>query len=214
VETVDKFPADALRELNKTVDERGGLSFIIKDLTAQRKAVQELIKYAQKSYRYVDCMKYKIDVNSRETTADDLILGITFVDLIHCIPVYDARKVSGMGVLVAMFYQEGTERRGKLMHRNIYSAVFSDHEENLYKIDGGSKINEKGTFPSSLTSHFVSNIESEIRYVQDREKKVASGAAKKSPERTKAKRKYAKSTKMSYVSTINYASTSSTTSTW
>lgn len=216
IEVLDKFPLNSIRELATMAQERGGISFIISDRKEMTRTVNGLIGRAEKVFKYVECMKYETDAYSRELVGDDLVLSVTFMDLPYCIPIYDTRNMDGVGVMVSLFHPKATERSGSFHHHCIYATVLSNFAENLYKIDGGSKINKQSGFPGGLTEHFASVIKDDAKKAKLEAKSDDSGSAPK-PKAKKAKtakrfieeriRKSSSATFAKYTST-------STTSTW
>jgi hypothetical protein len=218
IEILDKFPLNSIREISTVAKERGGVSFIINDRKEMARTVRGLFKSAAKDFKYVECFGQETNAYGPENMGDDLALSITLMDLPYCIPIYDTRRLDGVGLIASLFYPKSTEKKGDLRYHDIFALVLSNYADNIFKIDGGSKINKRSGIPGGLVEHLTKTIRTDAQKAKSEGKSNQSGSVPK----TKAKKaksaggivtRQLRGTPMS----TYYASTSSstdTTSTW
>jgi len=219
IEVLDKFPLNSLKEISIMARERGGVSFIIKDRKEMSRTVSNLLKVSKKTFEYVECFKAEHNVSNAAGHGDNLALSVTLMDLPYCIPIYDSRRVDGVGLIFSLFYPQSTEKKGSLRYHDLCAVLLSNYADNIFKIDGGSVVNRRSGTPGGLAEHLISVIKHDAERAKNEEKQVASGPVGK-PKAKKAKTagemvKQRLVSKSSGTATyFTSGSTTSSTSTW
>lgn len=214
LEIVDKFPLESLPQIKEAARERGAVSFIVEKHSEMRKAVEKLDQEAAKVFKYVTCMKYNVGAGTRKLEEDRLSLALSFIELPYCIPIYNANRVDGVGVIVSLIYQPSSIAMGGLNFRDMYGLVFSNYEDNVFKIDGGSRVNKFSPIPGGLKEHFYSSIKEDLANISGKSKsKKAEPAPKEAKKKVKVR---ASAKKVTYGTTLDqyiWSNTSSSSST-
>lgn len=175
VEITDKLPTKDLPEIDKIVKERGAVSFIINDHKGMEGALKSFPAKASKLYPYLQLMHYRTGVNGRGSAGDNMSLLTTFVDLPYCMPIYDGRRVNGMGVYMFLFYPKSSKASNQFRFHDAYMCVLSHHAENILTIDGGSKVNNPQNIPGALTDHMISAVRADKKDAAMEAKKKSAG---------------------------------------
>lgn len=69
-------------------------------------------------------------------TDEPVIPTLTFINIKHCIQIFNKKKVDGFGLKMETVYPYMSMKRGRLVKGIKISAVFSKYQDNLFYIDG------------------------------------------------------------------------------
>lgn len=107
--------------------------------------------------------------NIRDTN-DVFVSFVSFIDINYCIPIFDHRKVDGMGVYCGFMYNNKHGRCPVLI--DVLCFVLSNHQENLLYADG-VKITPESKISADILNYMMQRIKlkSECR-MEDKTKKV------------------------------------------
>jgi hypothetical protein len=128
---ISKF--DRLRDF---ICDVGGISFVI-DSKAGRLSTVNYIVDLSKKFKFFGLFHFN-QWNKKHLASEDdkYAFTLTFLDLPYCIPIFNSRRVDGIGLSLSGITLEASVKYGRL-HRVFRSDfVFSNYEDNAFVIDG------------------------------------------------------------------------------
>jgi len=84
-------------------------------------------------YRHV---QHSMPERGPSTKDDRLVLVLTFMNMPLCIPIYNTRKVNGMGLNAALLWEKSTESSKRVRMEEEFWILMSHEAANVLSIDG------------------------------------------------------------------------------
>lgn len=173
-------------------------------LTAESavKFFKNLRELLTNKYRYNSCENYFVTKDHKCAKPEHLEYYITFISLFNCIPMFNRKKMDGMGLIINMIDGARTEEKGSLFSMARVALLMTNHLENKFMIDGVNIYDPHPIASSSLEN--LSNF-------------VMKNTKVKAEDKIKSTEKKAKEAPKAYYTTsipVFYASSSTTTSTY
>lgn len=168
VKNIDVFDPNKISKIADFVKKQGTLSFRIEDPVAAKKFMKGVNCFA-KHYSHTVYYGHHHPGNGspRGSCVDDiLVLYVNFLDLPFAIPIYNRRKVDGMGIKIGMYWPASSQKTGGMYASDeIYLGV-NRYATNLHVVDGVT-INNRGYIGSEYVSHFCKQLDVEIQRRKD-----------------------------------------------
>lgn len=162
IKTIEEFEKDKLREIGNYVASNAAITFVMPDLSNVSEFWNNIYNLCSK-YKYTVSFNHSVGARSRQFITDEFIPFVSFIDILYCIPIFDYRKIDGMGVCCGFMYKNDHEKnRETVIIESVYF-VLSNYQANLLYLDGvtigiPTKIN------ANVLNHMLSTIEKEINY--------------------------------------------------
>jgi hypothetical protein len=134
--TVASFDFGKFYRLLDFIHDVGGISLVIEQARGRSTIVESIIKLT-KIFKYNSLFYYNTWGKKYLAGDDDKYICIlSFFDIPYCIPLFDMRRVDGIGLSFTGVTLKASKAYGQL-HR-VFKAdlIYSNYEENLYVIDG------------------------------------------------------------------------------
>lgn len=124
------------RCLPEYINRMGGITFVIKDEKSRRE-LPEIIKYMTECYPYASVMDIEHFKGKYLDGKDDEVLAVvSFFNLPYVVPIFNTKKVEGMGVSYCQVVRKESERKHHLVKTFKFDFVLSNYPDNLFVIDG------------------------------------------------------------------------------
>jgi len=134
--TVASFDFGKFDRLLDFIHDVGGMSLVIEQAKGRSKIVEGIIKLAE-MFKHNSLFYYN-SWGKKHLAGDDdkYVCILSFFDIPYCIPLFDMRRVDGIGLSFTGVTLKASKAYGQL-HR-VFKAdlIYSNYEENLYVIDG------------------------------------------------------------------------------
>lgn len=165
VKVIDTFERSKLSNIATYVSTNAAITFIIYNLVNAYNFWENISSLCSKYNHTVAFYHARKIKNSRKSIIDEFIPFISFIDLPYCIPVFDYRKVDGMGIYCGFMYRNTNEKDGKIETSiiNTLSFVLSNYQENLLYLDG-IKVNKPTKVHPDTIKYMLQIIDYEIKY--------------------------------------------------
>lgn len=134
--SVDAFDCAKFERLKDYVKAMGGVTFVVKE-EAARKDLVNVLKFFPKTFKYTSLFHYdKYGTKYLVGEDDDLLGVISFFNLPYCIPLFNLKKVDGMGVSYCQAPRKASEKANRLIRSYRIDIVLSNYMDNVFVIDG------------------------------------------------------------------------------
>lgn len=134
--SIDAFDYAKFSRLKDYVRDMGGITFVVKE-NAARKDLVNVLKLFPKEFRYTSLFHYARYNEKYLVGEDDDLLGvISFFNLPYCIPLFNLKKVDGMGVSYCQAPRKVSEKTNRLERSYRVDVVLSNYADNVFVIDG------------------------------------------------------------------------------
>jgi hypothetical protein len=134
--TVEKFDNSRLERLRQYVKEMGGITFIVKEEKNRKKLIRTL-KFFPRLFKYSSLFHYSRYGNKYLSGDDDELLGvISFFNLPYCVPLFNMKKVDGIGLSYCQAPRKISEKNNMLVRAFRVDMVLSNYLDNIFVIDG------------------------------------------------------------------------------
>lgn len=134
--SVDAFDCAKFDRLKAYVRDTGGITFVVKEESARRDLVN-VLKFFPGEFKYTSLFHYAKYSTKHLTGKDDNLLGIiSFFDLPYCIPLFNLKKVDGMGVSYCQAPRKISEKSNTLIRSYRVDIILSNYADNIFVIDG------------------------------------------------------------------------------
>lgn len=137
VKEIDVFKTKRLRKIRDFVKDNAAITFALLDTTNASEFFSNIpnicsgYKYSTLFYHYGEGLAGYM------RNADDVFVSfVSFIDINYCIPIFDHRKVDGMGVHCGFMYNNKDGKGSVLI--DVLCFVLSNHKENLFYTDGAT----------------------------------------------------------------------------
>lgn len=160
VKTINFFDTDKIHGIRDYVRENNAITFVLRDLREAASLFQN-IPIVLSKYKYSTLFNQHGGISSKgaKEPIGEFITFASFVNINYCIPIFDHRKVDGMGVYCGF------------MHRNMNNTfsyttnsmcfILSNYGENLFYTDGAS-IATRTEINTEVLKYMLQRIKCEI----------------------------------------------------
>lgn len=133
---IEAFDVAKIKNINEYVKTMAGVSFVIKE-KKYRQLLAKQLPHIFKPFKYSSLFYYdRFNRKWLDGEDDDFLAVISFVNLPYCVPIFNTKRVDGMGVSYCQAVRKGSEKRHNLLRSFRLDFVVSNYEENLFVIDG------------------------------------------------------------------------------
>jgi len=138
VMTIGEFDPSKFERLTEFIHDVGAISFILEHKEGRRNiakgihAIESMVKYSALFQHH----RYSLPKLSGKD--DSYVCIMTFLDLPYCIPLFNTRKVDGVGLSLAGATMEASEVMGQLNRAFTTDIIFSNYQDNAFVMDGVS----------------------------------------------------------------------------
>ncbi len=161
VKSIETFDYSKFDTVIKSVKEHGGISFVSNKREGAL-SILEAIKSIVREYRYSSLFQFNTYNNrSLHGKDDDLLSILSFFDFIHCVPMFNLKKVDGMGISFTQVVRKRSELEENQIQTFRTDIVVSNYEDNLFVIDG-TIIDQKYKVDNSLYKTIKSCINTDL----------------------------------------------------
>lgn len=153
VKVIEKFDFDKVGDLHNYVDKHGIITFQIwkcpqtatgydkkKTAEATSNAVLEFLgRFGSEllaKYKYSSTEHYAFSDDYKAKTPGNLLHYLTFISLPNCIPIFNRKRVRGMGLIYRAIKEIETERKGVLVTASQIALILTDYLDNKFVVDG------------------------------------------------------------------------------
>ena len=134
--TVSNFDVDKFGRLLEFVRDVGGLSLIV-EYEEGRRQLSESIRQLERLFKYCAPFSYNVWSDKQLWSKDDkFICALTFLDLPYCVPLFNMRKVDGIGLSFCGATVEASLKHGFLSRTFRADLIYSNYEDNVFFVDG------------------------------------------------------------------------------
>lgn len=166
IKAVDKFEKNKLYSINKYVADNAAITFTFSNLKAAALFWKD-IPYLCSTYKYTALFYHLGGGRKRKNPEEKFIPFVSFIDLPYCIPVFDYRKIDGMGVCCGFMYKKGHEENGKILYTtttvDMLYFILSNHQANILYTDG-VKLGSSAPLGIDILNYMYHFIELEMAY--------------------------------------------------
>jgi hypothetical protein len=136
--SIEQYNPDKAVHIGEYVKHLGGITFVVEDEIARIKLANDLF-YLTKVYKYNSLLYHNKFGRKYLRGEDDCVLGIvSFFSLPYCVPIFNTKKVDGMGVSYCEAIMKESIDQNRLIRTYRMDFVLSNFEENLFVIDGAT----------------------------------------------------------------------------
>lgn len=134
--SIDAFDCAKFDRLKAYVRDMGGITFVVKEKGARSDLVN-VLKFFPGEFKYTSLFHYTKYGTKYLLGKDDNLLGvISFFDLPYCIPLFNLKKVDGMGVSYCQAPRKISEKSNGLVRSYRVDVILSNYADNIFVIDG------------------------------------------------------------------------------
>lgn len=169
-----------LSTIQGIVNTQHAVTFIEESPKEARLFLKQLKGALEKSFKVMFMSKHTMDMcaflNTHEK--ENLVLSVSCINLPFCIPIFDARRADGMGIILSAIVPERSEN--KLIAREEICQIVGNNRTNITHADGAS-LKRDTRFDSARVEHLESlfGIEEKRRKERDAAPKAEDGKKKK-----------------------------------
>lgn len=136
VKTIDMFNVKKLSKIRDFVNDNAAITFTLFDPTFASEFFANVPNICSKYKHSTFFYHYGEGLAGNMRNADDVFVSfVSFIDINYCIPIFDHRKVDGMGVYCGFMYNNAKNGKGSVLI-DALCFVLSNHRENLFYTDG------------------------------------------------------------------------------
>lgn len=166
IKTIDTFKKDRLRDIRNYVSTNAAITFTFSNLDAALTFWKD-IPYLCSIYKHTVFFYHLAGGRKRKSATEEFIPFISFVNLPYCIPIFDYRKIDGMGICCGFIYKKRYKEDGKVKYRTItvdtLYFVLSNYQANVLYIDG-VKIGTSAKIDINILNYMMRFIQDEVGY--------------------------------------------------
>jgi len=135
VKTIDKFNVKNLKKIRDFVKDNAAITFALFDASNAIDFFASIPDLCSRYNHSTFFYHYGNGLSGHIRDADDVFVSfVSFIDINYCIPIFDHRKVDGMGVYCGLMYNNKKNKGSILI--DVLCSVLSNHKENLLYTDG------------------------------------------------------------------------------
>lgn len=162
IKVISRFEINKLDSLLEYVKDNGAMTFNITSQESDKKTAKNVCKFLDKLYKMCGMYKYNsmfyLDYPASFMTHNmkDMLYTARFLDLHNCVPIFNHKRVDGVGVIFNMSLISTTKATGALATKICVALVLSNYKDNIFTTDG-IQVNEINPIRSSVINK-VKNI--------------------------------------------------------
>lgn len=156
VKTIDMFNVKKLRKIGDFVKDNAAITFALSNTTSASEFFANIPNICSE-YKYSTFFYHHGEgLSGHIRSADDVFVSfVSFIDINYCIPIFDHRKVDGMGVYCGFMYNNKDGKGSVLI--DMLCFVVSNHRENLFYTDG-AKVASESKISVDILKYMIQNI--------------------------------------------------------
>lgn len=133
---IDEFDYSQFNTIIESVKKYGGISFV-SNKTKTAISILNSIKSIVREYNHSSLFQFQPHNNRFLSGEDDELLSIvSFFDLVHCVPLFNLKKIDGIGISFTQAIRKHSQLVGNQVNTFRLDIVVSNYEDNLFIIDG------------------------------------------------------------------------------
>jgi len=134
--TVGSFDFGKFDRLLEFIRDVGGISLII-EYEEGRRELAESVKQIERAFKYCSAFSYNTWTDRNLWGKDDkFVCVLTFLDIPYCVPLFNMRKVDGIGLSFCGATVKASIDYGYLNKTFRTDLVYSNYEDNVFFVDG------------------------------------------------------------------------------
>jgi hypothetical protein len=134
--TVSSFDFGKFDRLLEFVRDVGGLSLIV-EYEEGRRELAESVRQIERVFKYCSAFSYNTWSDKQLWTKDDkFVCVLTFLDMPYCVPLFNMRKVDGIGLSFCGATVQASIEYGYLNKTFRTDLMYSNYEDNIFFVDG------------------------------------------------------------------------------
>ena len=155
IKVIPRFEINKLDSLLKYVKDNGAMTFNIMSTESTKKTAESVCIFLDKLYEMCGMYKYNsvfyCDYPSglKIYNMKDTIYTVRFLDLHNCVPIFNHKRVDGVGVIFNMVSISSTKSTGSLATKACITLVLSNYKDNIFTTDG-IQVNDINPLSSSV----------------------------------------------------------------
>jgi len=167
---VSEFDLGKFDRLTEFIRDVGGISLVI-EYPAGRKAIPKQMRKIEKLFEYSSMFYYNGWGSKHLLGEDDKFIGVmTFLDLPYCIPIFNMRRVHGLGLSFSGATLKASKSYGQLHRIFRTDFIYSNYIDNAFVIDG-IDVNTVRPMSTDVYKELVKMISQELSVVPEGEAK-------------------------------------------
>jgi len=134
--TANRFDIGKFDRLLEFVRDVGGISLVI-EYEEGRKAVAGSIRQIERIFGYSSLFYYNSWTNKFLADKEDrFVCVLTLLDIPYCMPLFNMRKVDGIGLSLSGAVVKASKAQGYLHRTFRADFIYSNYEDNVFFMDG------------------------------------------------------------------------------
>ena len=164
---IEEFDYRKFESIIESTKKHGGTSFVSAKKSASL-SMLDSIKSIIREYKYSSLFMLNHFSGRFLSGDDDSVLSIlSFFDLIHCVPMFNLRKVDGLAISFSQVLRKHSELAGQQINTFRLDIVVSNYKDNLFTIDG-TTVDTVHPISNSIYKEIRKWIESDLPVKKDK----------------------------------------------
>jgi len=138
IKEVETFGFDKLNDIYDFVLKKGGLSVVVNNCEEGTRFVEGMPVISE-MFNYnsvIQSSNYNPPEAFCSGIEEEVNVVVTFLRLDHCIPIFNTKKVEGMGVICTLFPKNYSAKHSVVYKIREFSMLLSSFKDNVFVIDG------------------------------------------------------------------------------
>lgn len=166
IKTIDMFYIKKIKHIKEYVKTDGAITFILNDLSNAKEFFINIPLLCSSAYKYEAFFHhYTGQSNIVRSNENKFMVFVSFIDINYCIPIFDHRKVDGMGVYCGFMCKNIKTNNNILI--DALTFVLSNYKDNLFYLDG-SNVSVPTKINKDVLLYMVQHIVNEMKYLKDK----------------------------------------------
>jgi hypothetical protein len=142
IKIIPRFEINKLDSLLKYVKDNGAMTFNITSTESDKETAKSVCNFLDKlyemcnMYKYNSVFYYDYPEGSRIYNMEDTLYTARFLALHNCVPIFNHKRVDGVGVIFNMSSISSTKNTGALVTKICITLVLSNYKDNIFTTDG------------------------------------------------------------------------------
>lgn len=134
IKEVNAFNIETIEDIQKYINDYDSISFVIKD---KEQAAGCMFKFPKLLEKYKYNTSFNLESKGSSKDFIDITIPIfTFINLKHCIPIFNSKHVDGMVICIQALLEDYTEKAGTPTNLLQIVLVVSNYLDNVFVVDG------------------------------------------------------------------------------
>lgn len=156
VKTIDMFNINNLRKIRDFVKDNAAITFALFDTSNAVDFFTSIPDICSKYRHSPFFYHYGEGLGGHIRNTDDVFVSfVSFIDINYCIPIFDHRKVDGMGVYCGFMYNNKHNKSSVLI--DVLCFVLSKYGENLFYTDG-ARVSVESKISTDVLKYMIQRI--------------------------------------------------------